>query len=215
MPMIRKFLFLAAIASILSACGPSGPSPDQVLAQVQTSVVLTVAAQDTQTAQAQPAMTDTETATPASTETPIPVPTLAPALPLPTSTTVVVSGGGGGGGNIKVPDLSCDPDIDKRPRDLSVFAPGDHFDVKWTLLNNGAKQWCESNSCAGGPDLSYFSGPQMTAITGPIQVPPIKPGETFVVPPMDATAPSKKGTYTMTWKLQDVGCFPYVTIIVK
>ncbi len=202
----KTFFFLLTITLLLGACAPAQPtlSPAQVQAQVADSVALTVAAMATQTAEAQPTSTATFTPTATAQEI-ISTPTL-----VPTPTTFVISGGGGGGGGgggSSAPAYSCDPDIDKRPRDNSVFAPGDFFDVKWTLLNDGTKTW------DAGFDLTYLSGPQMTSITF-VELPQVKPGHTFSVV-LDATAPNHKGFYVMTWKLQGGWCFPYVAINVK
>ncbi len=204
----KPFFVLAAVTILLGACAPAQPtfSPEEIRAQVETSVALTVAAGATQTAEAQP----TDTATPTATLTPISVPSLPPLTPvIATATTFVVvppSGGGGGGGS-STAAYSCDPDIDKRPRDNEVFAPNDFFDVKWTLLNTGTKTW------DAGFDLTYFSGPQMTTATF-VELPEVKPGKTFSVV-FDANAPSKKGFYVMTWKLQGGWCWPYIAINVK
>jgi hypothetical protein len=222
MPTFSKLLFATVIiaALALTACAPAGPSADQIQAQIQTSVAMTVASQNTQTAEAQPAAaeTDTPAATPANTDTPIPVPTLGPLLTFPTATAVVVSGGGGGGGgSVASLAYSCDQ-VDWRPLDGSVFFPGEHFLVKWTLLNNGTKQWCEGGTCSGGPDLRFTSGTNFLApLTGPIQVPSLKPHQTYVVPTMGGVAPKKPGSYVMYWKLEDMqnSTCAYISIVVK
>lgn len=168
---------------------------------VDTLVVQTISARDTQTAAAQPSETATFTPTLPPPFTPTPV--------LPTATTFVVvppSSSSGGGSSSKV-SYSCDPDIGKRPRDNTVFAPNDDFAIKWTLLNNGTKAW------PAGLDLTYFSGPQMTSTTF-VQLPAVQPGGTFSVV-LAASAPASKGFYVMTWKLQGPVCFPYVAINVK
>ena len=57
-------------------------------------------------------------------------------------------------------NYACDPDTGKKPRDNTVFRPGDPFDIKWTVINTGAKTW------VAGKDFDYFSGPHMTTASG-------------------------------------------------
>lgn len=201
----RKLLVLVlALTITLAACAPqqATESPER---QVATSVAMTVSAIKEETAAAQPL----GTATSAPTESPAVVPTLTPILSTPTAFVVThpATGGSGSGGSSSKPDYNCDPDIGKRPFDNSEFAKGDKFDVKWTLLNNGAKTW------AAGLDLTYFSGPKMTTVTFE-QLPEVKPGGTYSVV-LDAVAPSTSGHYVMTWKLEGGFCWPYVAIDVK
>ncbi len=203
--------FFVMIASILVAgCDvviQTASSPPSTVAPglVETLVVQTISARDTQTAAAQPSSTAT------STSTTVPLPTFqAPTSIFSTATTFVVvppASGSGGGSSSSTAAYSCDPDIDKRPRDNTVFAPNDDFQVKWTLLNDGTKTW------PAGLDLTYFSGPQMTSTTF-VQLPEVKPGGTFSVV-LAASAPASKGFYVMTWKLQGPVCYPYVAINVK
>ena len=221
----RKSLFVTLVlTALLAACAPGQPSQVQIQSLVQTSVASTMQAQNqvgtfvAQTIQAQqPAATEADTPTVAL--TPTPFPTLTPVgLIIPTSTSASVSSGGGGG-YVAPPPLaySCDQ-IDWRPLDGTVFYPGEHFEVKWTLLNNGTQQWCEGSSCSGGPDLNFTSGTNFVApATGPIQVPSLKPGKTYVVPVMSAVAPNKPGTYVMYWQLEDMqnSTCAYISIVVK
>ncbi len=202
----RLLLLISAAAILVGGCDivfQTGPATPATVAPgvVDTLVAGTISARDMQTAAAQP----TETATSAQTETPQITPTLEPTGTALVLTPPAPSGGGGSGGTM--PQYSCDPDIGKRPRDNSVFAPGDHFDIKWTLLNDGTKAW------PAGLDLAYFSGPKLTS-AGAVSLPQVNPGSSFSVT-FDAVAPSNKGYYVMTWKLQGPVCFPYVAINVK
>jgi len=197
-------LLLAAVFA-LSACTPQAApatvDANEIAGQVMTAVAATVAVGQTQTQAAQPTATLTFTPVPP-TNTPL-LPTATPfVLATPTK---VVSGGGGGGGTINYP--SCDPDIGKRPRDNSVFKPGDSFDVKWTIVNNGNTTW------EAGYDLVYYSGPQLTGATY-FELPRMKPGDKWSIV-MDAAAPMERGNYVMTWKLQGGFCYPYVAITVE
>lgn len=202
----RKFLVLVlALTITLTACAPqqATESPER---QVATSVAMTVSAIKEETAAAQPL----GTATSAPTEIPAVIPTLTPILSTPTAFLVTSppnTGGSGGSSSSSKPAYNCDPDIDKRPWDNEVFNHGDKFDVKWTILNNGANTW------AAGKDLTYFSGPKMTTSTF-VQLPEVKPGGTFSVV-FDAKAPATPGHYVMTWKLEGGFCWPYVAIDVK
>jgi len=221
------------LAMLLTACGLAQPSQQQVQSLVQTSVASTMQAQNqvstfvAQTVEAQQPV-GTATEQPVATDTPTlevtetPLLTLTPVVSLPTSTSEP-SYAAGSGGYVEPLDYSCDQ-IDWRPLDGSVYYPGEHFLVKWTLLNNGTQQWCEGNSCSGGPDLSFNSGTNMIVnssytqpYSGPIQVPSLKPGKTYVVPTLSAIAPSKPGNYVMYWQLEDMqnDTCAYISIIVK
>ena len=62
-------------------------------------------------------------------------------------------------------------------------------------------------------DLKYNSGTQMTNRTR-VELPELKPGAQFAVD-FDAVAPTKEGTYIMTFVVEGQLCFPYVAIIVE
>jgi hypothetical protein len=215
----KKNVLLGAMAVILvlAACAPAPPQPTQdpneVINQVGTMVALTVAAQNALT-QAAVSPTPEATNTTLPTQTPegaVPTPTLVTlpsatptALLLPTSTSG--SGGGGGGGSSSQADYACNP-FPRLPRDNTVFRPGDHFDIKWTIVNTGKK------TMIAGLDLKYDDGPQMTSTTI-IELPKLEPGDQYVVS-LDAVAPSKEGTHIMTFSVEGSLCFPYVAIIVE
>lgn len=207
----RKSMFvLLVIGGLLAACAP-GQSPEQIQAQVQTGVAMTMQVQDqigTSVAMTVQSQQPVGTATSVPTDVPAVIPTLTPILSTPTAfATTHPSTGGSGGSTSSKPDYDCDPDIGKRPFDNSVFNHGDKFDVKWTILNTGSQTW------VAGKDLSYYSGPQMTTSTF-VQLPEVKPGGTFSAV-FDAKAPSTPGHYVMTWKLEGGFCWPYVAIDVK
>jgi len=217
------WLAMLAITALLAACAPAQPtqSAQDIQAQIQTSVALTVDAQNAQTAQAQPAATQADTPTAALTFTPMP--TLTPVI-VPTFTSAPVSsgggGGGGGGGSVAPLAYSCGQE-DWRPLDYTVFYAGESFSVKFRLKNTGTQQWCESQSCSGGPDLTFVSGDNWLKASsignGPLQVPALKPGElSSQFGPYSAVAPSKRGTSFMVWKLQDMQnseCLQFVIIV--
>jgi len=108
------------ILLLLSACAPApAPTtdPNLISSQVETSVALTVAAQNQLTAQAQPQVTDTAAPSPTQVDTPTAVlPLDTPtAVVLPTST-VVSSGGSSTGGSSAQKDYSC-TSLGRKPAD--------------------------------------------------------------------------------------------------
>ena len=214
-PLMNKILMTAAAGIILfTACQPAPPTPDpsDVEDQVATSVALTVAAQNAQTqAAVSPTPVVTNTILPTQTEegvvaSPTPLET---ATALPTVTAVApptsVSGGGGGGTTTKR-EYACDT-IRRRPFDNTSYRPGDTFDIKWTIVNTGTK------TMVAGLDLKYNSGEKMTSRTR-VELPELKPGAEFAVD-FDAVAPTKEGTYIMTFVVEGQLCYPYVAIIVE
>lgn len=205
-----RILFIALIASILLvACAPAQvatPDPAQVANLVGTSVALTVASQNLDTAEAAPLVTDT----------PVPTVTLelvdTPTAILPTATPFVivppttVPGGGGGGVAPTSTGYSCDI-IHQRPFDYSVYKPGDKFDIKWTIVNTGSK------TMRDGLDLKYNQGPKLTSITR-IELPELAPDDQYDLE-LDAVAPDKAGNYIMTFIVEGGLCYPYVAITVE
>jgi hypothetical protein len=211
-PTMNKILFsVMAVIFLLSACVPATPptqSPDDIANQVATSVALTVAAQNTQTAAA-------ETLAPPATNTPLPTQTeVGPASPtplIPTATPFVITPPttvpNSGGGNVFVkPEYACDS-IRRRPLDNTIFKSNKPFDIKWTIVNTGTKAW------PAGYDLKYFSGPQMSTTTR-IELPAMAPGDQYAID-LDGVAPSKEGFHVMTWTIDGQLCYPYVAIIVE
>lgn len=215
-PLKNKFLLAAlAVIILLTACQPAPPptqNPDDVANQVATIVAQTVAAQNAQTqAAASLVPAATNTTLPTQTAEGVPSPTLLPtSTALPTATAVVVatssSGGGGGGGTTTQNDYKCDT-IRRRPIDNTIVRPGDTYDIKWTIVNTGEK------TMVAGLDLKYNNGTQMTSRTR-VELPELKPGDQFAVD-FDAVAPSKEGTYIMTFVVEGGLCYPYVAIVVE
>jgi hypothetical protein len=209
---IRAILTLFTLALFLGACLPASSgqpqdtqaqntqSPQDVQSEVETAVAQTIEAQNqvgtfvAQTMEAQ--------ATATFTVTPITIPTLTPFV---ISTPTNRPGGNGGGGAPPKPDYACDV-IHVRPYDNTEILHGQGFDIKWTILNTGAKIW------PAGKDLKYYSGPKMTS-AGTVQIPELDPNEQFSVV-FDATAPDEPGLQVMTWVVEGQLCFPYVAIIV-
>jgi hypothetical protein len=210
----KKTIVLSAMALIflLSACQPAQPTqnPSDIANQVGTSVALTVAAQNALT-QAAPTLAPqvTNTTLPTQTEVgalPSPTPVLPTATAVVVASPTLVSSGSGGGGSTSKPDYACNP-FPREPRDNTVFHPNDRFDIKWTIVNTGTK------TMAKGLDLKYDDGPQLTGTTL-IELPELEPGAQYIVN-MDGVAPSKPGTYIMTFSVEGSLCFPYTAIKVE
>jgi hypothetical protein len=213
MSALKQQFLLGAIAVIvlLSACQPAPPTqdPSEIENQVATSVALTVAAQNALT-QAAVSSTPEVTNTTLPTQTPegiIDTPTaIATFTALPTVTRVVATSSSGGSGTNTQREYSCDT-IHRRPFDNTSFRPGDHFDIKWTIVNTGTK------TMVAGLDLKFDSGTQMTNRTR-VELPELEPDEQFAVD-FDAVAPDKEGNYVMAFVVEGGLCFPYVAIIVE
>ena len=210
---MKKILFCAmALIFLLSACQPAQPTqnPSDIADQVGTSVALTVAAQNALT-QAAPTLVPqaTNTTLPTQTEVgtlPSPTPVVPTVTTVVLSSPTVVSSGGGSGGTTTKPQYACNP-FPRLPRDNSIFRPNDSFDIKWTIVNTGTK------TMQAGLDLKYDDGPQLTQTTL-VELPELEPGESTTVS-FDAVAPSKEGTYIMTFSVEGSLCFPYTAIVVE
>lgn len=205
------FIFMAGMI-LLAACAPA-PAPTQdpaeVQQQIQEAVALTVAAQNAETQQALASQ-------PEPTNTPLPTqteasPAATPLLPSATPFVVVpptltpVTGGGGGGVPVKL-DYNCDS-RDRRPLDNTWFKGNKEFDIRWTIVNTGAKSW------PAGMDVKYYSGPKMSPTTI-VELPAMDPGDAYEVI-LDAFAPTERGFHVMTYVVEGQLCFPYVAINVE
>ena len=224
-----RMMFTLMMIAMLAACAPGEAtiSPEEVAAQVATSVAQTMEAQGQIATAVALTVSAKETeaaeALPTATQAAIPLPTMTLGLVTATPLTLVTpatessgsgsgssGGGGGGGGGSGTTDYSCDPDLGKRPFDNSEYRPGDSFDIKFTIMNTGTETW------PAGYDLVYYSGPFMApAFPAVIELPKMEPGDKFAVGPYDAIAPDDEGFQVMTFKLQGGFCWPYIAIIVK
>lgn len=208
----RKTVVIAlALSAILAACAPAqANNPQQVLSDVGTSVALTVEAQNgvsTAAAATLTAQAPQATATLVPTLVPLSLPTaetLASATPF---VVVPPSSGSSGGstGSSGTADYACT--WTSSPPDLTRYAPGDDFDVKFTITNSGAKTW------VAGKDFSFIGDTLFTTLSF-VELPELKPGH-YLSFTFDAKAPADKGRYAEQWKVQGVpGCYPLVVIIV-
>jgi hypothetical protein len=208
---MRQILLTSILILILlAACAPAPvetPDPDEINSQIATSVALTVASQNLETAQAQPQATETPlpTATEVVVDTPTAVPPLETATPLP-SPTIVSSGGGGGSSTTTKPEFSCDT-INRRPKDNTIYKPGDRVDIKWTIVNNGTK------ALRAGLDLKFSNGDKLMA-DRIVELPALDPGDEYQVG-FDAVAPEKAGNYVMVYMVEGGLCYPYTAILVE
>jgi hypothetical protein len=197
---------------VLVACTPAGepqaPSPEEIQAQVSTSVAMTMEAQGqiatfvAQTVAAQD--TEAAAALPTATLSPTPLPTLTPVLATATPFTVAPSGGsGGGGGGTTTYEYSCDI-IRQRPIDNTRYSRTHTFDVTFAILNNGTATW------EAGKDLVLLGNPGNTLVNPPgtIELPRMEPGDIFTVGPFDAQAPDTPGHYVIDFKLEGGFCYP-------
>ncbi len=203
---LRLFVRGLSVLLILGACAPasaqpSGPSAEEIKAQISTSVALTVLAYKTeQAALASPTLLPTQTSLPT------PTASLFPTLtPFPTTTPRPI--GGGGAPSTPAP-YACSV-VNKLPADNTVFKPNKDFDVKFWLMNVGTKTWNQ------GADLLFDGGDNMLTANTRYELPQVNPGKMVGPFIFDAKTPKKTGTYTMTFKVQGGLCYPYIKIIVK
>jgi len=210
----RIFFTMLAGLLLITACAPAAPAATQdpavVQQQIQQAVSLTLAAQNAQATEQQALIAPSNTPLPTQTaaEPPTPTPELLTATPFvivpPTDTPAVSSGGGG---TVIKPDYACDV-IDQQPLDNSVWKRNKDFDINWTLVNTGTRNWPQ------GWDLKYYSGPQMTKVTFVELSKTVKPGEKYKII-LDAVTPDAKGHQVMTWSLEGGFCYPYVAIDIE
>ncbi len=216
----RFVMMILAAALVLSAClpatGSDGATIDatQAAQMVEDAVNKALDAQATQNADNVPAATST---LPAPTNTAIPAP--ATVTPVPTITPIVLAAtpttaSSSGSGSTTTWDNSyyCTFNAGKKPAELEVLAPGDSFDIKFTIVNSGTQTWGK------GLDLVYYGGPDLTnggfsATT--VELPEMAPGASYTVGPYDAWAPNDSGRQVMTFKLEGGWCLPYIAIQVK
>ena len=172
---MRKFTLIATLLLVALACAlpgtaaPAGVAPADAPfdpAILNTAVVETAGAAQTQTALALPTATRTATSTriptPTQTYTPTFIFSLATFTPLPTYTmpgsisegALAITGTPGPDDGFKMSDEEwhCIVAATLPPRNTE-FDQGAHFDVYWTLFNNGTKAWPFY-----GVDLVYTGG---------------------------------------------------------
>jgi hypothetical protein len=187
----RILLSIMGVILLLAACAPAAQpteSPVDIADQVATAVALTVAAQNTQTAEAIPPATNTPLPTQTEAVPPSPTAVLATVTPLVLPTVTPGTGGGSGGTTTK-PEYACAV-VRREPADNTIFLPNKTFDIKWTIQNTGTK------TMQAGLDVKYHSGTLLTAITR-AELPELKPVHHYTVD-VDGVAPKKDGFQVMT-----------------
>lgn len=201
----KAMLVVVAMAALLAACAPAATtSPEQVQAQVETSVALTVQAGSAQTAAVAQSLTSQAPAATA-TVSPTAIVLDLPTDPVATVTPFVVtppSGSSGGSVPAAPVQYSCSW-REVKPK-INLFKPGDGFNVEWVITNTGTKTWPSKL------DFNFFAGTQMSSYTGQ-ELPPLKPDDTVTID-FGATAPIKPGFYAMEFKVQGGLCFPSLQI---
>ncbi len=197
-----KFFMSGLITFLLAACmpaaaQPTGPSAEEIQAQIATSVALTLTAH---------AQTQIAAYSPTPQDTPTPTITLTP-FPTLTPFSVSKSPTPGSLPPVSPPAYACA--VNKAPFDNTAFKKNDSFDIKLWLRNIGTRKWDK------GADLMYESGTNFLTRDKRYELPLVNPGDTVGPYIFDARAPGKRGTYTMTFKVQGGFCYPYIKIIVK
>jgi outer membrane murein-binding lipoprotein Lpp len=209
--MQKKILFLTLVMILLAGCLPAQTAQD-VSSQVNTAVAGTMQSQAEieqmvqQTMFAQQSLftpTAESSATPQPTfesvviftDTPFPS-----ATPFPTNTFAPAA---------PVVQQAYDCFVETRsPVYLEEIKAGGNFEIKWFVRNTGTNAW------ASGVDIKYGSGPQMTTSERVEISTALNPGEVYKIT-LNAKAPNKSGTHTMTWIVEGQLCYANVTITVK
>jgi hypothetical protein len=211
-PALKKLIPIFATVLILLACElpalslPAVSEPDQAPApgSLETIVVATAGAAQTQTARVLPTatMTSTSTLVPTSTPTETPTATETIIFDIPTSTKPFVTQSAGSGCQV----------IAQSPVNNTVFDAREAFTAEWTLRNTGSETWLSTNNDfyhSGGTDMhrtDAYDMPNNVGASGEV---------TFRV---EMFAPRDPGTYTSTWSLgskKQTLCKVSVTIVVK
>lgn len=190
--LARAALLLAVI--LLTGCSSLSPAaqPTQDMNALKTSVVQTLHAQFTQTAEALPTATPTlePTATLAPTPTleatPMPLPTLAPTSAQPAVPTAQPTAG----------TYSGDHAVFQYqvPGDGATFAKGEVFHVAWGVKNDGTTTWNTNYAWV------FLGGTQVSGVTVAKLTKEVKPGEKYEFF-YEGTAPNKPGSYKTSFKL--------------
>lgn len=201
--MLKKMLIVLSLAIVLVACVPSQqPTVDvqsqintavagtmQVNRQIEQAVQLTVSAKEQAVVATQPAAevpTDAEVALQfAATVFPTFTPT-----PRPSESR-----------------YSCSA-VTLKPKSNELFPGGIAIDIKWRVTNTGTATWYDS------VDMKYVGGANFANFNRIEFGKQLKPGESVIVE-VDATTPTKGGSYFMSWLVDGPMCYGYVTINVK
>ena len=202
--MIKRFLTLTLLASLLYACGPTAPvEPTIDVNAIHTFAAETVIAEFTQTARAIPptsAVTATEaaTVTPEAskqpTETPVPTDN-----PFEATATETLCDDGKWVSDVTVPDGT-------------EMTPGQDFVKTWKIRNTGSCTW------GTGYTVIFAFGEKMSGIAEPLTG-AVAPGEEVEVS-VRLKAPSNTGEFSSTWRMANASNVPfgeniYLLIVVR
>ncbi len=202
--MIKRVMFLIALASLLYACGPTAPvEPTIDVNAIHTFAAETVIAEFTQTARAMPptaAATATESAT-ATSEATVP-PT---ATTIPTNDPFVSTA-------TAVPCDDAKYVTDVTVPDGTQMTPGQDFVKTWKIKNTGSCTWGTGYTPIHGYDekMEGIAEPLTTAVA---------PGEEVEVS-VRFKAPTNTGEHRSYWRMRNAsgsafGEFFYVLIVVR
>jgi hypothetical protein len=194
---IARLILLLMIGVMVVGCGPRAtPAPTIDTNAIFTAAAVTIQAQLTENAKLAPQASNT----PLPTETLVPLPTLPPlpgqdtVVPGQTleATAFVIS-------TLALPTASRIPAADKAqwlansPADGTVFAPGDKFDIVWTIKNVGTTTWSKLYT------YRYYSGAKLNEDKNSYflrsEVLAGQQGDMIV----DGQAPSTPGEYYTLW----------------
>ena len=209
------FLWLKTFVLITACVIPSAVSPAPTLAPgaVNTFIVQTAAAADTQTARVLPTTSSTPTATPTrSTASPTSTATQTFIFILPGSTSSLpaptLAGIGNGTSNS---DYACSI-FSTEPANNTVFAPRIDFTASWGVKNIGRRDWFRATM-----DYVYVSGDKLHEVSSYDLPKGVEQGKNVFLPVAMETF-RDRGTYSTLWALvvdNNYFCRLTLTVIVQ
>ena len=191
--MIKLFLRLGVLASLLYACGPTAPiEPTFSVSAIHTFAAETVIAEFTQTARAIPPTlpaTSTEAVTATVEGTVQPTATVAPTNnPFETTPTEILCDNAVWVADVTVPDGT-------------QMSPGQDFVKTWNVRNTGSCTW------GTGYTPIFAFGERMGGIAEPLDG-AIAPGEQVEIS-VRFKAPSNTGEFSSTWRMVNASTIPF------
>lgn len=220
--VVRRIALYLGLGLILLGCAPPAPVASPAAAPlsdgIETVVVQTAAAAQTQTAVLLPTATSTPTSTPLPTRT-------ATITPTPTATIIFSfaptiglteeffgndegSGNGSGGSKkedgkdsdfVKTPvirEWACQI-LSRYPKEGTEFIGGTTFQAVWVVKNTGSKTWPKK-----GVDVVYQSGADLVERKPYVDIPAaVGPGGTIQIT-LTMKAPKRSSDYSTRWALK-------------
>lgn len=209
-----KLLFWFTALTLVMACAPGVAAPALPTIDpnaVGTFIAQTANAAATQTSAAIPTSspTPTNTPTPRFTDTPEPTPTATFIFIFSSPTAVVPPTSTGNATSDR--QYACQI-VSVSPPNGTSYTGRTDFDARWTLRNNGQREWDRTSI-----DYIYLSGDRFHKTAAYDLSKNVKVGETVEVI-VDMVAPRDAGSYTTNWSLR-VGsqtfCTLALTIVVR